>query len=171
MVIRKVAVMGNPVLRQRAAEILPERIGSPETVALAQDLVATMREYGGIGLAASQVHELSRMVVVHLPGAGTDGDTIPLSVMVNPMIEPIGEELMDVWEGCLSVPGIQGQVPRHAEVRVEYLDLEGETHVVTASGFPAAVFQHEIDHLDGVLFIDRVEGTRTLAFDKEAGRG
>ena len=170
MIIRKVAVMGNPVLRLRAAEIPPERIGDPETLTLAEDLVATMREYGGIGLAATQVHESKRMVVVYLPGPGDQPDPIPLAVLINPLIEPVGEGQIEVLEGCLSVPGIQGTVPRHAEVRVEYTDLNGENHVVTASGVPAAVYQHEIDHLDGVLFVDRVEDTRSLAFDKEAAR-
>ena len=128
------------------------------------DLVETMRAAGGAGLAANQVHELLRIAVVevdHNPRYPYK-PPIPLTVLVNPVLEPVGEETVEINEGCLSVPDMRGELERHVEVRVRYLDRDGNEHDEVKRGLTAGTFQHEVDHLDGVLFLDRVRDPRTF---------
>ena len=167
MSILKVARMGHPVLRAAARVLEKNEIGSAAIQRLIDDMFDTMHEYEGIGLAAPQVHEGIRLFVA----GGDDPDTtVPPMVMINPMVERIGAAVEDDWEGCLSIPDIRGKVPRAVEIRVRSLDRLGEAQSMTASGFPARVIQHETDHLDGVLFLDRMTTLESLTFIAEHDR-
>jgi peptide deformylase len=165
MAVRDIVTIGDPVLRERARELTSEELRTPEVQALIDDLVDTMRAAGGAGLAANQVGERVRVAVVEVD----DNPRYPykppiaLTVMVNPVLEPVGDELIEVNEGCLSVPDLRGDLPRHARVRVRYLDRDGERREDVRAGLTAGTFQHEVDHLDGVLFLDRVRDPHTLA--------
>ncbi len=178
MAIRKIAQLGHPVLRQRAREVGPGEISALGP--LLRDMLETMRDAGGVGLAAPQIHESLRLVVVEVdesdryPGLGG----VPLAVLVNPVVTPLVEvgphgpaEADSIWvyEGCLSVSGLRGRVRRPRKVRVEALDATGAPLRLEWEGFPAAVIQHEVDHLDGILFVDRAD-SKTLAFLPEFGR-
>jgi len=164
MSVREIATVGHPVLRTRAREVAPDELRSSEVQRLIGDMVETMRAAGGAGLAANQVHELLRIAVVevdHNPRYPYK-PPIPLTVIVNPVIEPMDDELVEVNEGCLSVPDLRGNVMRHVNVRVRYLDRGGNEHDEVKRGLTAGTFQHECDHLDGRLFLDRVVDTTTL---------
>lgn len=163
MAILKVARMGHPVLRRVASPVDPDKIGSPEVQGLIRDLLDTVEEYEGAGLAAPQVHASVRIVVLTLdPDAG-------MEVWINPVVTPTSRDQLESYEGCLSVPGLRGLVRRAAEVHVEALDPTGAPISIDLEGFPAIVAQHECDHLDGMLYVDRVE-PRTLAFAEEHQR-
>ena len=176
MSILKVARMGHPVLRARAKPLDPADIKSPGVQQLIDDMFETMREYQGIGLAAPQVHESLRLFVAGFaPGPDDDDEddedgNVPLMAIINPEITPIGDELVEDWEGCLSIPEIRGRVPRAREIEVKAYDRKGRKISMTARGFTARVIQHETDHLDGVLFFDRMESLETLTFLEEFGR-
>jgi peptide deformylase len=162
--VRPIATVGHPVLRERARELSAEELASPEIQALIDDMIATMRDAKGAGLAANQVHEPVRVAVIevdHNPRYPYK-PSIPLTVVVNPVIEPVDDEVVEINEGCLSVPNLRGNVLRHVTVRVRYLDRDGVEHDEVKRGLTAGTFQHECDHLDGVLFLDRVVDTRTL---------
>lgn len=171
--IRKVARMGHPILRQPARDLSLAEIGSKEFAQLIADMVETMKEYGGIGLAAPQIHEPLRLAIIgfsedssRYPGMGH----LPLTAFINPKITVLDLTPQSYWEGCLSVPGLRGLVSRPRKIRVEYLDQAAQPHEIVAEGFLATVFQHELDHLDGVLYIDRLEtrlGGTELAFQEE----
>jgi len=163
MAILKVARMGHPVLRRVADAIPVDDIGSEAVQRLIDDLLETVDDQDGAGLAAPQVHASLRIVVLKF-----DGDT-GMRVWINPEITPVSEELAFTFEGCLSVPGVRGMVGRPAEVEVRALDRTGEPVGLRLRGFPAVVAQHEVDHLDGVLYIDRAD-PRTLAFLEEYRR-
>lgn len=167
MSILKVARMGHPVLRRRTSPLDPAEVASPEIQQLIDDLFETMHEYAGIGLAAPQVHRDVRLFVA---GVDDPDQGVPLVAMINPEIEPIGTATEEDWEGCLSVPDIRGRVPRAAEIRVHALDRHGVPQQVTARGFAARVIQHETDHLDGVLFLDRMQSFDSLTFLAEFER-
>ena len=156
--------VGDPVLRERAREVSPEEL--PALQPLIDGMIETMRAAGGAGLAANQVGELVRVAVAEVPDGGNPRypykPPIPLTVMVNPVVEPLGPELLPIIEGCLSVPGLRGELDRFAAVRVRYLDRHGNPHEDTFSGLSAGTFQHEVDHLDGILFLDRVTDPRTF---------
>jgi peptide deformylase len=158
--VRPIAAVGDPVLRQRAPEVRPEELGSPEVQQLIDDLIETRKAAGGAGLAATQVSELRRIAVVEVDDAARRRypykPPFPLTVIVNPVIEPLSEEQLLVNEGCLSVPELRGDVPRFTQVRVDYFDRNGGPGELVAEGLTAGTFQHEVDHLDGVLFLDRV---------------
>jgi peptide deformylase len=162
---REIVEIGHPVLRERAREVEAPEIGSPEVQSLIDDLVETRRAAHGAGLAANQVGVALRVAVVEIE---PDNPRYPykppveLTVMVNPTLEPVGEETFEVNEGCLSIPNLRGSVPRHAEVRVRYLDRNGQPHDEMRRGLAAGTFQHEADHLDGTLFVDRAD-PRSLA--------
>jgi peptide deformylase len=133
-------------------------------------MIATMHEYDGVGLAAPQVHMSKRVVVFH-EGAGlVDEDDRPITALINPVIEPIGDDMAAMWEGCLSVPGLRGRVTRPAAIRVSALDRTGRRVELELEDFDAVVTQHECDHLDGILYVDRLDSTQQLAFDKEFER-
>jgi peptide deformylase len=173
MAILKVARMGHPVLRARARTIEPEQIGTPRIQQLIDDMFETMQEYQGVGLAAPQIHESLRLFVAGFAPDDEDegsGRGLPMMVLINPEITPIGEELVEDWEGCLSIPDIRGRVPRARQISVRAYDRRGKRIEVKAGGFTARVIQHETDHLDGVLFFDRMRSFQTLTFLDEFGR-
>jgi peptide deformylase len=164
MSVREIATVGHPVLRAPAREVAADELRSPEVQSLIDDMVETMRAAGGAGLAANQVHELLRIAVIevdHNPRYPYK-PPIPLTVLVNPVLEPVGNETVEINEGCLSVPDLRGALERHVEVRVRYLDRDGGEHDEVKRGLTAGTFQHEADHLDGVLFLDRVRDPRTF---------
>ncbi|MCY4606392.1 MAG: peptide deformylase [Gemmatimonadetes bacterium] len=171
MAIRKVSRMGHPVLRQRAAEIPPTQMQSPQMQRLIDDMIETMIDYEGIGLAAPQVFEPLRLIVLGDPAADPqDEAAIPLTVLFNPQFTAQSPECLDAWEGCLSIPQLRGVVPRAAAVEVRGYDREGRAVELEAEGLFARVLQHEIDHLDGVLFLDRMDDLQTLTFLEEYQR-
>jgi peptide deformylase len=169
MSILKVARIGNPILRQPSNPVPKQAIGSPELERLIEDMIETMIEYEGVGLAAPQVHESLRLVVLQVPG-DDEQDEIPLAVLINPVVTPLPSERVAGWEGCLSVPDLRGMVTRPDRVRLEALDREGRPIDLEASGFHARVIQHECDHLDGVIYIDRMDDLETLSFLPEFER-
>ena len=173
MSILKVARMGHPVLRTKAEPIPPGEITRSRIQRLIDDMFETMREYSGIGLAAPQVHESLRLFVAGLRPAEPAPDELPpdqdmtFIVVINPEITRIGDQIDEGWEGCLSIPDIRGLVPRAAEIRVDAYDRKGKRVQFSAKGLPARVIQHETDHLDGVLFFDRMRSLGTLTFMEE----
>jgi peptide deformylase len=174
MSILKVARMGHPVLRARARAIDVGEVKSSRIQQLIDDMFETMSEYQGVGLAAPQVHESIRLFVAGFP-PGPDSDEqeeerVPMMALINPEITPIDTDLVEDWEGCLSIPDIRGKVPRAREITVRALDRRGKRVELRARGFTARVIQHETDHLDGVLFFDRMNGFGTLTFMDEFGR-
>jgi peptide deformylase len=165
LTVLEIATVGDPVLRQRTPELDPERLLSPDIQRLIDDLIETRRTAGGAGLAATQVSALERIAVVEVDAATRYAykPLIPLTVIVNPTIEPLSDEQLVINEGCLSVPGMRGDVARSLDVLVRYLDRHGEPRETIARGLTAGTFQHELDHLDGVLFLDRVTDPRTFS--------
>lgn len=172
MSILKIATIGHPVLRQVAREVGREELMRPETQAFVDDLIETMREANGAGLAANQVHVPIRIVAIEVKDNPRYPykPNYPLTVLVNPVLEPIGGESFVNYEGCLSVPDLRGEVRRHAEVRVRAWDRHGNDLDFTIRGLTAGTFQHECDHIDGKLFVDRVEDTRSLTTWREFER-
>lgn len=166
--------MGHPVLRQRAAEISPAQIQCAQIQRLIDDMIETMIDYEGIGLAAPQVFEPLRLIVLGDPAADQSGPqdeaAIPLTVLFNPQFTALSPARLDGWEGCLSIPQLRGVVPRSAAVEVQGYDREGRAVEQAAEGLFARVLQHEIDHLDGVLFPDRMADLQTLTFLEEYQR-
>lgn len=169
MAILKVARIGHPVLRQPAGPLTLDEIRSPDTQRLIDDMVETMREYDGAGLAANQVHTLKQVCVIEVLGNPRypDAPHIPLTVLINPVVTPLTDEIEDGWEGCLSVPDMRGLVPRFAAVRLEAYDREGGRIDVVAKEFFARVIQHETDHLKGIVYIDRMRDLSSLSFMAE----
>ena len=172
MAILKVARLGHPVLRKVAAPVEPSEIPSAETQRLIDDMVETMREYNGAGLAAPQVHVLKQICVIEVHGNPRypDASAIPLTVLINPVVTSLTEEMEDGWEGCLSVPDMRGVVPRFTSVRLEALDREGNPVDVVAKEFFARVIQHETDHLHGRVYLDRMRDLSTLTHLAEWNR-
>jgi peptide deformylase len=164
--VLEVLEIGNPVLRQRAREVSAEELAAPDTQRLIDDMIETKRAAHGAGLAANQVGEAVRVAVVEVEPENPRypyKPPFPLTVIVNPELEPLSDEYEPIDEGCLSVPGLRGAVPRCMKVAVRYLDRSGERRTLTASGLTAGTFQHEVDHLDGVLFLDRVSDPESLS--------
>lgn len=181
MSILKVARMGHPVLRAKARAVEPAEILTPAFQKLIDDMFETMREYSGIGLAAPQIHESVRLFVAglrpsRLTGEMSDDDEMPFVAIINPEITAVPAagaekiEIVEDWEGCLSIPDIRGRVPRPKSIKVRALNREGKRVDLQASGLPARVIMHETDHLDGVLFFDRMKTLDTLTFMDEYGR-
>ena len=164
MTVREIVTVGHPALRQAAVEVSADELASAEVQALIDDLVDTMRHAQGAGLAANQIADGRRIAVIEV----NDNPRypykprIPLTVVVNPVIEPVDDELVEINEGCLSVPDLRGSVHRHVNVRVRWLDRDGTPHDEVKRGLTAGTFQHECDHLDGVLFLDRVTDPTTF---------
>ena len=168
MSILKVARMGHPVLRERARPLDKSDIRSAAVQKLIDDMIDTMHEYHGVGLAGPQVHEGLRLFVALLDD-DPDAKSEP-AVIINPEIVPNGSEIEEGWEGCLSIPDIRGMVPRYTDIRLKALDRTGRTIDLPLKNFPARVAQHETDHLDGVLFFDRMKAFNTLTFLDEYSR-
>jgi len=172
MAILKVARLGHPVLRKIADPVSPEAITSPEIQQLIDDMFETMAEYDGAGLAAPQVHVSRRVVIYgveHNPRY-PDAESVPLTVLVNPRITPLTEEMDEDWEGCLSLPGLRGLVPRVTRVRVEAYGRDGSRLRFDTEGFHARVVQHECDHLDATVYVDRMRSMASLTFVEEFQR-
>jgi peptide deformylase len=170
--ILKVARLGHPVLRQVAAPVKPESIHDPETQRLIDDMIETMREYDGVGIAAPQVHVSKQIAVIEAKGNRRypDAPDIPLTVLINPEVTPVGPELEEDWEGCLSLIDFRGRTPRYRQVRLKALDRQGRPIECVATGFHARVLQHERDHLLGKVFIDRMPSFETLSYLAEFSR-
>jgi peptide deformylase len=169
--IRKVARIGHPVVRTAATAVPADDIASAAFQGLVDDMIVTMREYEGVGLAAPQVHVALRVAVIDVPASDERSHAaVPLTVLVNPVVTPLGDARVSAWEGCLSIPGLRGIVPRFERVRLDALDRGGRPYTAEASGFFARVIQHECDHLDGNVYLDRMDGMRTLSFLREMHR-
>jgi len=170
----KIARMGHPVLQAPARAVGDP--GSAEIARLIADMTETMADAGGVGLAAPQVHVPLRLVIFFVPAAragdptatpGAADGPVPLTVLINPVIEPLDDDLVEAWEACLSVPGLTGLVPRHRRIRYRGVGPSGEVIDRLAEGFHARVVQHECDHLDGMLYPQRLRDLRTLGFVEE----
>jgi peptide deformylase len=173
MAVRKIIRMGHPTLRRRAAPLAEDEIGSEAVHRLVADMIDTLHDYGGIGLAAPQVNEPVRLAIVELPGGPSrygELPSLPLTVFVNPSIEILDPASAGYWEGCLSVPGLRGFVERPQHIRVRATSLSREPIDMELRGFPATVFQHEFDHLDGTLYVDRISDSTRLVFEEEFER-
>ena len=195
MAILKIARMGHPVLRRPALPVADPT--APEIARLIEDMTETLEDAEGAGLAAPQVHVPLRLVLFRVPrdraasaegigGEDDDGDDgdygdsvaaageaageVPLTVLINPEIEPLGEAMVEDLEACLSLPGLAGMVPRHDRIGYRWTDTEGHAHECEAQGFHARVVQHECDHLDGILYPMRMIDLATLVFTSELGR-
>jgi len=170
MSILKVARMGHPVLRAKARSIERAEINHPTIQKLIDDMIETMVEYHGVGLAAPQVHEGLRIFVAALDYEAEEAERRPPIAIINPELVPVGTELVEEWEGCLSIPDIRGRVPRAREIKVRAFDRSGGRIEMTARDYAARVIQHETDHLDGILFFDRMKSFDTLTFLDEYSR-
>lgn len=172
MAILKVARLGHPVLRQIARPVPVDAIRSADVQRLIDDMIETMREYDGAGLAAPQVHALLQIAVIEVAANPRypDAPEVPLTVLVNPVVTPLTDEVEEGWEGCLSVPDMRGRVPRRTAVRLESYDRDARRVDLVAKDFFARVIQHETDHLDGVLFFDRMRSFQSLTFLEEYSR-
>jgi peptide deformylase len=166
--ILKVARIGHPVVRATAREVPAEEVRSPGFQRLLDDMVETMHDYSGVGLAAPQVHVGLRVAVIEVRASDDRSrQPVPLMAIVNPRLTPLGDEKIPGWEGCLSVPDLRGIVPRHRRVRLQALDGQGRDIDLEAEGFFARVLQHECDHLDGRVYLDRMDDMRSLTFLRE----
>lgn len=172
MAVLKVAHLGHPVLRQVAEPVPPDTIRGAGIQQLIDDMLETMDDEDGAGLAAPQVHVSRRVVVYGVPGdpAHPNVESVPLTILINPKITPVGSAQEEDWEGCLSVPDLRGMVPRWRSIRVEAFGRDGAPVAFAASGFHARVVQHECDHLDGMVYLDRMTSMETLTFLPEFHR-
>jgi len=169
MSILKVARMGHPVLRAKARPLEKAEIRTAAVQKLIDDMIETMTEYHGVGLAAPQIHEGLRIFVAALDAGDDDEDPEPIA-LINPEITVVGTDVVEDWEGCLSIPDIRGRVPRAREIKVRAFDRTGGRIELSAHDFPARVIQHETDHLDGVLFFDRMTSLASMTFLDEYSR-
>lgn len=165
MTIRKIAQIGHPVLRQQARTLSRSELESAEIQTFIDDLVETMRDANGAGLAANQIYEPISICAIEVKDNPRYPykPNIPLTILVNPVIKPIGDDMFDNYEGCLSVPNLRGLVPRHARIRVTAWDRQGSDIDIEVAGVTAGTYQHEVDHLNATLFVDRVVDTRSLS--------
>jgi peptide deformylase len=167
--ILKVARLGYPSVRARAEAVPIERIRTAEFQHLIDDMVETMHEYHGVGLAAPQVHLPLRLAVLEVARHPRfpDMPSVALTILINPVVTVLDSTPVEEWEGCLSIPDLRGKVPRHKRVRVTALGRSAEKLEFTADDFHARVIQHETDHLNGEVYLDRMPNLRTLAFIDE----
>ncbi|MBI3893857.1 MAG: peptide deformylase [Candidatus Wallbacteria bacterium] len=172
MSLLKVAVLGNPILRRTTPEMKKSELLRESVQRFIDDLIETMREYDGVGLAATQVHQLYRIAVIEVVANPRypQAPSVPLTILVNPCLTPIGTERAKDWEGCLSVPEMRGVVSRWTKIHVEAMDRKGNPLSLDASGFFARAVQHETDHLDGIVYVDRMEDMSTLTYLRKYGR-
>src|SRR5213593_2808709 len=172
MSILKVARLGHPVLRQITATLSLQQLQSGEIQKVIDDMVETMKEYDGVGLAADQVHESKQIAVLEVADNPRypQKPRVPLTVLVNPKITPLSEEMEEDWEGCLSVPDLRGLVPRYKSIRVQAWDRSGNELDFVADDFHARVIQYEFDHLNGKVYLDRMRDFSTLTFLQEFAR-
>ena len=165
MAIRKIATLGHPVLREVARKLTREELASPKVQSFIDDLVETMHDANGAGLAANQVHEPIRICAIEVRNNPRYPykPNFPLTILVNPELTPTTDDTFLNYEGCLSVPNLRGEVRRFTGVHVKAWDRQGNDVELDVKGLTAGTFQHEVDHLDGKVFLDRVEDTRSLA--------
>jgi len=162
--VREILTVGHPLLRERSREVSREELASPEVQQVIDDLIDTMRHANGAGIAAPQIGvplRITTIEVSHNPRYPYK-PPIPLTVVVNPVIGRLDDETVEINEGCLSVPNLRGTVSRYVNIRVRWLDRHGESHDEIKRGLTAGTFQHECDHLDGTLFLDRVTDPATF---------
>jgi peptide deformylase len=161
--------MGNPILRKKTAQVSKVFLKSDEFRQLMTDMFDSMKHYGGIGIAAPQIGEDKQIAIIELMGFNRYGEEVnlPLTAFINPEIEFLTNEEQGFWEGCLSVPGLRGFVERPKKILVKYLDANGDNQELVAEGFLATVLQHELDHLEGVLYVDRVRDPKLLSYQEE----
>jgi len=170
MTVRTVIRMGHPLLRSPAEPYPEQLIGSAEFETLIEDMRETLHAYGGIGLAAPQIEVGYRLAIIEIKNTQTrygEVEHTPFDVYVNPTITPIEQDSAGYWEGCLSVPGMMGFVERPQHIRVTYTDRHGNPASLESQGFLATVFQHEFDHLDGILYVDRITDKSLFTFEEE----
>jgi peptide deformylase len=166
--IYHVARLGEAVLRKKAEPVSEERIREPAFQRFLDDLLASMKFHDGVGLAAPQVFLSIRALAVWIPAEMDEaGMGIEPSVFLNPVLTPLGKDILSDWEGCLSLGELRGMVPRHARLKLEALDAKGHAIKREFAGFSARVFQHECDHLDGIVFLDRMKDFSSLSFSRE----
>ena len=173
MAVRKIIRMGHPTLRTVARPLTEDEIGSDAVQHLTADMIDTLHDYGGIGLAAPQVNEPVRLAIIEIPAGSTrygEIEELPLTVFANPELEIVDAGTGGNWEGCLSIPGLRGYVERPQHIRVTARNLKHELISLELKGFLATVFQHEFDHLDGRLYIDHIKDPTKLVFEEEFGR-
>jgi peptide deformylase len=172
MSILKVTRLGHPVLRKVTETVSQSELQSPALQKFIDDMIETMKEYDGVGLAADQVHESKQIAVLEVADNPRypEKPQVPLTVLVNPTITPLSKDIEEDWEGCLSIPDLRGMVPRYKSVRVQALDREGKEIDFVANEFHARVIQHEFDHLNGKVYLDRMRDFSTLTFLQEFAR-
>jgi len=173
MAVRKIIRMGHPNLRVPALAIPTSAIGTPELNRLIADMMDTLDDYAGIGLAAPQIDEPLRLAIIQIHGGATrygDIEPLPMTVFINPKVDLLDGETAGYWEGCLSVPGLRGFVERPQHVQISYTDMDGNLQQIELNGFLATVFQHEFDHLDGKLYVDHITDSSKLVFEEEFAR-
>jgi len=172
MSILKVTRLGHPVLRKVTEELSAKDIKSATLQKFIDDMIETMKEYDGVGLAADQVHESKQIAVLEVADNPRypNKAKVPLTVLINPQITPLSEEMEEDWEGCLSIPDLRGRVPRYKSIHVRALDRDGKSLDFVANDFHARVIQHEYDHLNGKVYLDRMADFSTLTFLQEFGR-
>jgi peptide deformylase len=170
MAVRSVLKMGNPLLLQRSEEV--KEFDDPQLDALIRDMFDTMAAESGAGLAAPQIGVLKRVVIfgVERNARYPDAEEVPTTILINPVIQPVGRKMEDDWEGCLSVPGMRGLVPRFEHIRYSGYNEKGERFERDVTGFHARVVQHECDHLDGILYPRRIRDLRMFGFEQELFR-
>jgi peptide deformylase len=170
MAILEVLKMGHPVLRQVATEVSLEEISNVEMASFISDMIETMNQQQGIGLAAPQIGVSKKIAIIRVPTDSQrcpESEQSPLFVLFNPTVKVLDQDKIGCWEGCLSVPNLKGYVERPCKIEVNYLDKNAQAQTFIAEDFLSIVFQHELDHLDGVLYIDKLKSTQLLAFNEE----
>ena len=172
MAILKVARLGHPVLRRVAEPVTERELQSDLTARFIDDMIETMKEYDGVGLAADQVHVSKQIAVLEVADNPRypEKSKVPLTVLINPTVSPLGDEMQDDWEGCLSIPDMRGLVPRFKSIKVEALDPHGTPVEFVATEFHARVIQHEWDHLNGKVYLDRMRDLTSLTYLTEFAR-
>ena len=170
--ILKVSRLGFPALRSQSQPVPPEAIKTPDFQKLIDDMVETMHEYSGVGLAAPQVHLPIQLAVFQVENHPRypDMPSVPLTVVINPVVTILDSEKVEDWEGCLSIPDLRGRVPRFKRLHVAALDRDGSPIEIDAVDFHARVIQHETDHLKGEVYLDRMPDLKSLAFLQELQR-
>lgn len=167
--ILEIAQIGNPVLRKQAEELTPDEIKSDLVQKLIEDMLFTLSDAGGLGIAAPQVYTPKRIIIIasHPSERYPEAPMMEPTVMINPRITKKESATKVSWEGCLSIPGIRGKVERFVDINIEYLDRNAKAQSMELTEFPARIFQHELDHLDGIMFTDRMDSMQDLVTDKE----
>jgi len=169
MAIRRIAQLGDPVVRATSSPVDLAQLHSDRLQLLIDDMIETMRDADGVGIAAPQVRVGQRIFAIEVRDLARykNAELYPLTVVVNPTLTPLTEERPESWEGCLSVIGLRGRVPRFTSVRIDGYDRSGAQLSITVKGFPAIVAQHETDHLNGLVFLDRMTDMSSLTFERE----